>query len=164
MPETRVPAITRRQGLLALALVGPAGLLAACTSDSASAPSDSASTGGVQPSDAVAEQESALIAQYDTVLATFPDLDPATAAVLGAIRDQHAQHRDALGGADDVAAEAAPATAAAALSALLAAERGASRERIRACVGADSAETARLLALIGASEASHVPALRDLGA
>ena len=52
----------------------------------------------------------------------------------------------------------------AAIANLMAAEREAARSRIRACVAADDAELARLLTFIGASEASHVPALRDLGA
>ena len=40
--------------------------------------------------------------------------------------------------------------------------REAARSRIRACVAADDADLARLLTFIAASEASHVPALRDL--
>ncbi|MCX6431625.1 MAG: hypothetical protein NTX29_02175 [Actinobacteria bacterium] len=73
--------------------------------------------------------------------------------------------RDALGGSTNATAEVrAPADITAALAALVSAEHAASRDRIRACVDSPDPETARLLALIGASEAAHVPALRDLRA
>ena len=99
------------------------------------------------------------------MLAAFTDLAPAAATLLATIRDQHAQHRDALGGtASEPARVPAPASPAAAIASLVAAERTASRDRIRSCVAADSPESARLLAFIAASEASHVPALRDLTA
>ena len=155
--------LTRREGLLALAILAPAGLLAAC-SGSAEPPSGSASASAppVDLAGEIAAEESALIASYDAVLAGAAGLDAATTNLLTMIRDQHAQHRDALGGA----AEGPPPSGAPSptVAALIAAERDAARSRIRACVAADDAELARLLAFIGASEASHVPALRDLAA
>lgn len=156
--------LTRREGLLALAVLAPAGLLAAC-SGSAEPPSGSASASAppVDLAGEVAAEESALIAAYDAVLAGAAGLDAATTDLLTLIRDQHAQHRDALGGAAEaLAPSSAPPSAT--VTGLVAAERDAARSRIRACVAADDAELARLLAFIGASEASHVPALRDVAA
>jgi hypothetical protein len=164
MPEPVV--LTRRRGLALAALAVPTVLLAACSSDDGAAPvptgAGSASPGAV---DATTRQESALIASYDAVLAAFPDLTTESAAILASIRDQHAQHRDALGGAPDAEVAAAVTPAAgldATLRGLIAAERDASRVCVRACVEAADADVARTLAFIGASEASHVPALRDL--
>ena len=157
-------AITRRRGLQALALIGPIGLLAACTDTAAPEPGPSGTvTAEPAPAEASAADESLLIARYDTVLGAFADADAGVLATLTAIRDHHAQHRDALGGAapqDD--RSAAPPTLATALAELITAERKAGKARVRACVAAGNAETARLLTLIAASEAAHVPALRDL--
>jgi hypothetical protein len=156
--------ITRREGLIALALVGPAALLASCTSDTAE-PAPSAS-GTVPPEGAaepVAAAEAALVAAYDAAISALPDADPAVIALLTTIRDQHAAHRDALGGTSAVPdAPPQPATEAAVIDELLAAERQAARDRIDACVASPDPELARLLAMIGASEASHVPALREV--
>lgn len=158
--------LTRREGLLALALLAPAGLIAACTG-SAEPPPGSA-TASALPADLAAEvaaEEAALIARYDAVLAAETGLGEETTALLTLIRDQHAQHLEALGGAatavppPDVAS--APTAQGAVITGLIAAEREAARSRIRACVAADDADLARLLTFIGASEASHVPALRD---
>jgi hypothetical protein len=180
MPETDAPVIgtgpagharaggglTRREGLLALALLAPAGLLAACTGSADPAPS--ASTASARPVDLTAEiasEEAALVAAYDTALATAGDLGEEATAVLVMIRDQHAQHLASLGvPATPVpsSASTAPATASATVTGLIAAERDAARSRVRACVATDDPDLARLLAFIGASEASHVPALRDL--
>ncbi len=167
MPDTLAhvgPAITRRQGLRALALIGPIGVLAACTDDSAPLPGPSTTiTAEPAPAEASAADEAALIARYDTVLGAFPDADADVLAALTAIRDQHAQHRDALGGAEaQPDPSPVPADVTQALTALIAAEREAGKARIRACVSAEDPETARLLTLIAASESAHVPALRDL--
>ena len=163
MPDATAIAITRRQGLLALALIGPVGVLAACSSSAEPNPAGSSEAASLPPTDASAQHETELIALYDAVLAAYPDLAPETVTVLTALRDQHGQHRDALGGSPEATATAtAPENATAALAALVSAEHVASRERIRACVDSPDADTARLLALIGAAEAAHVPALRDL--
>ena len=163
-PARLGPDITRRQGLRALALIGPIGMLAACTEESSPLPGPSeTATTGPAPAEASAVEESAIIARYDTVIAAFPEATPGLLTALKAIRDQHSQHRDALGGADPEADGAAvPTGIDAALSELVAAERRAGKSRVRACVAAEDPETARLLALIGASESAHVPALRDL--
>jgi hypothetical protein len=158
------PVITRRAGLRALALIGPIGVLAACTDDGAPIPGPSATaTQEPPPAEASAADEAALIAQYDTVLGAFPEADADVLAALAAIRDQHVQHRDALGGAEPQTDPSAPPVGVrAAITALIAAERQAGKARIRACVAAENPEVARLLALIAASESAHVPALRDV--
>jgi hypothetical protein len=160
------PGITRRQGLLALGLLAPAGLLTACSGSADPAPATATATAPAPDLAAeVAAEESVLVAAYDAVLAGQSGLDPEATALLTLIRDQHAEHRDALGTPSSQApAPAASGTTQAALAGLIAAERDAARSRVRACVAADDAELARLLAFIGASEASHVPALRDLRA
>lgn len=159
-------ALTRRQGLVAVALAGPVALLAACSGDAQTTPPTSAEGSAVPaPADATAAEEAVLVAAYDAALESLPDLPAETTALLTLIRDQHAQHRDALGGSDtEPASVAAPRTLDEALGALLDAERAAARSRVRACVAATDSESARLLSLIAASEASHVPALRDLRA
>jgi hypothetical protein len=161
---------TRRDGLLAIALLGPMTMLVACTQDAepdatGSSASDSAPGTTVEAGSAEAVDEARLIARYDAVLSA-PDAVPAAAlALLTSIRDQHIAHRDALGGASPAPAPADPAgTWQAALADLVDAERVASKSRIRACVESADPETARLLTLIGASEAAHVPALRELSA
>ena len=159
--------LTRRQGLRALAVGAPALLLAACTSDPEQAPSStpSANEGAAAAPSAddpaatdPAADEAALIALYDAALAAPGTSD--TREVLALLRDQHAAHRDALGGAADVPVPASPPS----LAALIAAEKRASRARIRACVAAADPDVARLLALIAASEAAHVPVLKDVSA
>jgi hypothetical protein len=156
--------ITRREGLIALALAGPAALLAACTSDTAEpGPTPSPTTSPEGAAESVAADEALLVASYDAALAALPDADPAVIALLTGIRDQHAAHRDALGGTSLVPdAPPQPAAQAAVIDELLAAERQAARDRIDACETAADPELARLLAMIGASEASHVPALREV--
>ena len=158
--------MTRREGLIALALLAPVGLIAACSGSTE--PPPGSATAPTPPTDLatdVAAEESALIATYEAVLTAAPGLSDEAIALLTLIRDQHVQHRDALGGAAESQTPSkgpSPATADAAVKDLIAAEREAARSRIRACVAADDADLARLLTFIGASEASHVPALRDL--
>jgi hypothetical protein len=159
-------ALTRRQGLIAVALAGPVAVLAACSGDAQTSPTATAAGSlAPAPEDTTAAEEAVLVAAYDAALESLPGLPPETAAMLTLIRDQHAQHRDALGGSDaEPASVTAPRSLDEALGALLDAERAAARSRVRACVAATNAESARLLSLIAASEASHVPALRDLRA
>lgn len=158
--------LTRREGLLALALLAPAGLVAACSGSTEPTPGPTSAS--APPADLAAEvaaEESALISTYDAVLAAATGLGDEVVALLSLIREQHAQHREALGGAavpPSASGSAAPVTIDAAVANLIAAEREAARSRIRACVAAGDGDLARLLAFIGASEASHVPALRDL--
>lgn len=159
-------AFTRREGLLALALAGPVALLAGCTNDADEPAEDLASaTGGADTASAAAADEAALVARYEAALSEVPEDRADLREALAEIRDQHRAHLSALGGADEADATAgAPATAgtSALLASLIEAERAAFRDRVRACVDARDPEQARLLSLIAASEAAHVPALRDL--
>ena len=166
VPPIRQPSLTRRQGLTAVALLGPVGLLAACSSDEpTSAPSDPASSAQPAPGDPAADVsagEQELIALYDGVIGAFPALG----ATLEAIRDEHRQHAAALAATavPSAAVVTAPASRSAALRLLIAAEREAMHSRIAASVAAPDPALARTLAFIAASEGSHVPALRDLRA
>lgn len=151
---------------MAAALVLPLGALVSCTGrDPAPGP-----TGGPDDPDAavraaVADDERALVAAYDAAL----DADPADRAALAALREQHLAHLAAVAGPEsgatpDPAAATAGATAAGTPStaSLARAETRAARQRADACGRATSPDLARLLALIGASEASHAAALRRL--
>jgi len=160
--------VTRRTGLVALGLALPAVAVAACsrssvdpstpTSPSTGPAAGSATGSGADTDPSVqAADEAALVARYDAVIAAFPG----AAAVLTSIRDQHASHRDALGGADAEAATTStvPTSLDRALADLADAERTAARARIAACVDARDPDLASLLTLVAASEASHVPEL-----
>lgn len=143
-------ALTRRVAL-ALPLVA----VAACSS-----PTSSSSSSLSQASSASAEDEARLIAQYDSAIALFPQLQ----AQLGPIRDEHRAHLAALGGAHETGQGAAtPSTTSStsqqAIADLANAEKAASVQRLNDCVAAPDAQVARTLALIAASEAGHVSAL-----
>lgn len=113
----------------------------------------------------VAAAESGLIALYDATIAAFPVL----ATALTPLRDQHVDHRTAASGAAQSAdapnpapAPAVASTASGALRALRDAERQAARDRRASCLAASDPASVRMLALIAASEASHLPVLRKL--
>lgn len=159
--------LTRRQGLMAAATVAGAAVLAACSSDAT--PSGSSAAAASASADPAITDEIALLALYDRTIAALPDL----ARYLAPIRDQHAQHVTALGGSPDLGsagatagtASAAPGIAAdptAAITTLIDAERSAAKQRIDASVDATAPERVRTLVFIAASEASHVPTLKDL--
>lgn len=166
--------ITRREGLLAVAVLGPAALVAACTTSSEPATSSADASSTVAGTDAptpddIAGAEAALVARYDATLAALPDAPPEVRDLLSAIREQHAAHLVAVGGtpadpAESTAGGTVPSTTQAALAALMSAEKRAARDRVRACTTAESPDLARTLAFIAASEASHVPALRQVRA
>lgn len=165
-PLTPRRTITRRQGLLAAAVLGSAGLLAACSSSSEpEEPTPTPSPTGAMDESAASERN--LVTQYDQVIAALPTL----AAALSPLRAQHADHLAALTGepvapaseqASAVASSGGPVTAKSAVRTLIAAERAAARQRIEACVAATEPGLARTLAFIAASEASHIPALKDV--
>jgi hypothetical protein len=160
MPQ---PAFTRRDGLRAIGLALPVTLVAAaCSADGGSAATASSAGPSQSAADLSARDESSLIAEYEAVLAAFPEAPAATAALLTSIRDQHAAHREALGGAPDETATATPEQIGSALDSLIRLEHEAARSRLVACSDATDSEQARLLALIAASEAAHVPALKDV--
>lgn len=161
-------AFTRREGLLAAALLVPTGLLAACSgSDDAvgadGSPPAGSATGAASGSvvDEVAADEAALIARYDAAVAALP-ADDGRRALLTGIRDQHAAHLAALpsGSAPAAPVDAPALNPADVLGDLARAEGKASRSRISACEDTDDPAFARLLAFIAASEASHAAELR----
>ena len=172
-PSTGPRLLTRRQGLGLLATAVPLGLIAACGNEDSATPPTALPQASQPPSLAqqVAAEEAGIIALYDAALAALPPDD--ARPLLLAIRDEHEQHRAAL------AAEASPGSTASgdeaagdsvggipdgdiSVAMLVDAERAAVKNRIRACAETQDAELARVLALIGASEAGHVPALRSL--
>jgi hypothetical protein len=145
--------LTRRQGLL-FALALPVATAAGCSSEAA--PPVPPSPSGVDE-DATVVDEQALIGRYEATAAAHPAL----AEALAPLADQHRAHLAALGSPDAPGRPPTevPALPSAALAALVQAERSASRQRIDACVAAESGDRARLLAFIAASEAGHVAAL-----
>ena len=156
------PRLTRRQGLISAALLGPAALLAACSSDEQPTATATLGSETAEPTvdETVAADESLLIAHYDAVLATLPESQTSVREVLHSIREQHVAHREALGGGGE--ADLAELPEEPSLSSLTAAEKAASKARIRSCVDTTDPELARVLAFICASEASHVPTLKRL--
>lgn len=129
--------------------------LAGCTRESAPPPPD--------PDDALraaaVEREQTLLREYDAVLLVLPDLS----ARLTPLRAEHAEHLLALTrepttgpspSASPLPQVPPPATAAAALAGLAAAERAAATGHRDAALEA-SRELAGLLAALSASEASH---------
>ena len=163
-PRPRGPLVSRRS-LLALA-AGAAVAVAGCSSDPAPVPSSSSPP---DPDEAlaatVASDESQLIELYDATIAAFPAL----AAMITTIREEHAAHVEAVrpqGATPPTttpSASTAPVVAGTqqvALANLIDAERRATGQRTQACEVAGSTHTARLLALIAASEAGHVEFLR----
>lgn len=153
--------LTRRQGLAAVALLGPVGFLAACSGSEEPDPA-TPTTLPATIATAVAAREQELVSLYDAIIAAFPDL----AGPLQPIRDQHGQHAAALdpssAASPSPTATEVPEDADQAIATLLRAERRAMRERIDACVEAEDVGLARTLAFVAASEGSHVPALREL--
>ena len=168
-PAIRPDLLTRRQALVGgLALVGAAGALAACSSNPSSEGGTSSAIASTAPDPTVLDEQQ-LIDRYEATIAAFPAL----AATLTPIRDQHAEHLTALGGAPAAAPSpavtagaglSAAQTSKAAVGALIDAERTAMRERLAACVAATTPERARVLAYVAASEGSHIPALQQVDA
>jgi hypothetical protein len=150
-----------RRSLLAVAVVGTLTAAGCTPSTDPAPPTDAPRDDDAVLAAAVVAQEEGLIALYDATVAAFPALGSA----LTSIRDQHAAHRDALSPQGSPTASPSPPIAAgtsqaAAIAGLLEAERRAVSERTESCVAARIPDTARLLALIAASEASHVEFLR----
>lgn len=147
-----------RRGFIAGAVAG-ALALAGCTSG----PPTAADTGTDRVRAQVAADEASLIAQYATTIAALPQL----AASLQPIMQEHQAHLAAMGARATESATPAgrpPGSPDQALAALADAERAAAQQRREACVASGDAELARILALIAASEAAHIPALGGIRA
>jgi hypothetical protein len=137
------------------AAVAAGGLAAACSS------SDSQTFSPSEPEpNLLATPDLELIALYTAVRRSYPALD----APLKEIEDQHVAHVVALGG--EVPVEpidvAVAGTSAAAIEQCILAERRAADLHQEACLRGTDPTQVRLLALLSASEASHVPALARL--
>ena len=146
--------ISRRAVLITATGIAGAGVLTAC-----GAGSETSAVAADPVSAEAAGAEQSLIAQYQAFITAFPEL----AADLTPLLDQHADHAKAIGvKASATAAPVAAADARTAIAVLAEAERAAAKARRATCVAATSPELARILALIAASEASHVPALTRL--
>lgn len=148
----RVNVELSRRTLLAVCIAAPALTAAACSATETQTPVDEDS----DVKRAVAANEQGLIIQYRTTLAAFPALVPRLQSIL----TQHEEHFTAMGG-DPLSLSIPPGTSApksksAAINALMKAERAAAKQRTVACGQAVDVELAWTLALIGASEASHV--------
>lgn len=142
----------------AVALSGCGGDSPAGTSGSPSATHQAAPAPDVIRSE-VARAERELLAAYDSVIAQFPELRP----MLEPIRTQHADHLAAMGvDGPDASPEALAATAELAVAALRSAERQAAAARRASCIACTAPDLTRTLALIAASEQSHVPALAQV--
>lgn len=149
------PSVSRR-AVLAAALLLP--VIAACSGGTTPDPSPTGEDPDLALRARIADQESELISSYEAAVRRFPEL----AKDLNPILEQHRAHRTALGAASASASPSATATAASAaetLALLAAAESAAADDCTTACVKSTGEETARLLALISASEQSHVPYL-----
>jgi hypothetical protein len=131
-------------------LGGAAALTAACTSHRTRSP---------QPPDpdvaltaAAVAREQALLAAYDTALAHTPT------ALLTRLRDEHAAHLQALGGAPGPTQASTPATALVTRADLVRLERSTGALHAAAALTA-TRRLAPLLASLAAAEASHVVVL-----
>lgn len=145
-----------RRAVLAAAVVGAPIVLAACSSSS-SASGDTAASDEAAGSDA-ASREHAIIALYDAVLSSGESLG-SSAAMLQLIRDQHAAHAAALGAESGDAPKPSFDTADPVRS-LIKAEKAIRKAHADAARISGAEDVTRLLTVIAASEASHVPALK----
>ena len=107
--------------------------------------------------------ELSLLAAYAGVIEAFPEL----LGTLTTIAEQHKAHAAALGATPetlDAVQPKAPETTKVrqAVGQLLDLERTAAAIRVEGTAATDNPENIRLLTFIAASEASHVPELRDL--
>jgi hypothetical protein len=145
-----------RREVLGLGLtVTAGGFLAACSS-----PDPPAAAPTEQTPNLLATPDLELIALYMAVRSAYPALD----ASLQTIEEQHRAHLAALGGEvsiEDIDVTVATTSAAAVEQCMLAERRAADIHQAACLRSADPVEV-RLLALISASEASHVPALERL--
>lgn len=152
--------ISRRIVLAALAGLPVVALGGACSSGDGS-PTPSTSPSALQETDPISDavtDEWLLVARYEATFARHPELE----TELGVFRDQHVAHAQALGSerpANLADLGEAPKSANRAIALLAAAEQAASGLRIDSCVRCDDAQSARLLALIAASESAHATAL-----
>jgi len=146
---------SRRALLVGAGAIGAALVVSSCGTDSPDPVALESDTPA--PMDIQSESVLRLIVLYAAVAQAFPDLDQA----LTPIADQHREHARELGRRADASGASLqiPATSRQALRLLIDAEERATRERQDGCATESSSERVRVLTLIAASEASHVPRL-----
>ncbi len=147
--------LSRRRVIALSGVVAAAGVGAAC-----SGPEPEEMRGSEPERSPLTTPDTELLALYAAVRRTYPALD----GVLAEIEGQHLDHLTALGGIPpEVSLDVTVAgTSAAALEQCMIAERRAADAHQEACLRSADPIEARLLAIIAASEASHVPALAAL--
>jgi hypothetical protein len=148
-------------GLLSTVLLAVSGGCAGSGSNAGSAglPGEPKSNDSANPDSgllvSLRSAELGLIAQYDAVLARFPELS----AQLSTMRADHAAHLSALGGSlpqtTPTPTPSAAPDAGQAVAALAEAEHSAANARIGDCGGAHDPVLARLVGAIGGCEAAH---------
>ena len=155
--------LTRRDLLVITGLTSTA-IMTGCSSDDADSTAPTPSVSDQAPADprvTAGAAEWQLVARYEATIAAHPQL----AASLTPFLDHHKAHAAALGvgrPADATIPGSAPKGRTRALAVLAAAEATARDMRIDECVLSEDPDTARLLAVIAASEASHAQALEGL--
>jgi hypothetical protein len=147
--------LSRRRVIALGAVVAAAGVSAACTD------TEPGATGASEPERSpLTTPDLELLALYASVRRTYPELN----TQLAALEAQHREHLAALGSSDPDALIDVPVagTSAAAVEQCMMAERRAADAHQAACLQSSDPTQARLLAILAASEASHVPALAAL--
>lgn len=147
--------LSRRRVIALGAVAAAAGVSAACTNTEPEAIEASQAE-----RDPLTTPDVELLALYASVRRAFPALD----AQLAVLQAQHREHLTALGGSEpDVLLDVPVAgTSTAAVEQCMMAERRAADAHQAACLQSSDPTQARLLAILAASEASHVPALAAL--
>ena len=149
------PMALPRRIVLGAALAAPVLFAGACSSSD----SGSGRSSDDQVREEVANAEATLIASYDAVIAAFPNL----AGRLQPFRDQHVEHRAAMGVGDGTAKNeaviSAPTSESKAVRELRKAERSAAVARRDSAQSATAQDLVATLALVSASEAQHGAAL-----
>ena len=156
--------LSRRALLVGLA-VGSTAVVTGCTTNDDSVPVDPTSSAAEPDNDlAVAESvvvnEIALVAMYEQVIAST-DNNASTLALLSEIANQHRLHAQAMPTTYAPPAPSPPMNRPT-IDDLIAAERNAADQRTSSCMEATAENLTRSLALIAASEASHVQALSQV--
>ena len=152
------------QGAIAAPVLGATAVaLAACGGNEPPPEAvDVAPSPTVEKSEALLD-ELALIGAYEGTLAIYPELRGS----LAGISEQHRAHARELGATEEDFTDLEPippkaANAREAITNLISRERRAAEQRAQTAEQSESAEQVRAFTFIAASEASHVPELRDV--
>ncbi len=141
------------------------GVLSACGNDDGSPEAIEIQPSAPEQPDENLLDELSLIGAYLGAIEAFPELR----GTLTSIADQHSAHASELGATSEQIASVVPIAPAAArikpvLAELIARERAGAELRAEAAQSSQDSERVRTLTYIAASEASHIPELRDVRA